>query len=70
METLKLSLLDAAIALWALFACAVFTLSVVFGGGWAELALVARYVYTGVLAACLIGLAVRSIRMLGRQDQP
>lgn len=63
---MKLNLLDAAIVLWALFVCAAFVLPNALGGGWVELVTVARYVYTGVLAAGLIGLAVRSIRMLGR----
>lgn len=59
---MKLNLLDAAIALWVLFAGSAFILSTVFGGGWAELAAVARYVYAGVLAVGLIGLAVRFVK--------
>lgn len=66
---MKLNWLDAAIAAWVLFAGAVFVLSIFFGGVWAELAVVARYVYTGVLAACLIGVALKFIRMIGQQDR-
>lgn len=65
---MKLNLVDAAIALWALFVCAAFVLPNVLGGGWAELVTAARYVYTIVLAAGLISLAVRSIRMLASHD--
>ena len=67
---MKLNLLDGAIALWVVFAGAAFVLSAVLGGGWTDLALAARYVYTGVFAAGLIGLAVRCISALRRQDQP
>lgn len=66
---MKLSLIDAAVALWALFACAAFMLPLIgFGGAWAELVTVARYVYTGVVAAGLVGLALRLIPRIGGQD--
>ena len=64
---MKLNLLDVAVGLWVIFAGAAFIVPNMLGGGWLELELVARYVYVVVLAAGLIGLAVRYLRLRSHQ---
>lgn len=54
--------LDAAVGLWALLVCAAFIVPLVCGVGWTGLELAARYVYLVVVAAGLIGLALRALK--------
>ena len=62
---MKQKLVDLAVALWALFVCLAFVVPNLLGEGSMELVQVARYVYTGVLAAGLVCVAARLVRMVG-----
>lgn len=58
--------LDAAIALWIVVVGVAFIVPLVFGAERLELELVGRYVYLVVVSVGLIGLALRTMRLVKR----